>query len=160
MNVYTSSFDVLTATTGPSFALSLVADPVIDADGKLRIALAYPSPSGTTVQLSSSDPKISIPATVTFPAGSSMQDVPFQISSGFNSTHVFAITAQMGAESHSAYGTSVPSPLNAGFEAGLAVPGTPVIFPSQSTTAYSIAVLSFGGYSTIIQLSCDGLPSG
>ena len=160
MNAYTSSFDVITATTGPSFATGLVADPVIGNNGTIHIVLAYPSAGETTLQLSASDSNISIPATVTFAAGSSAQDVAFQVGTGFNATHVFAITAQLGTETHVAYGTSVPTPLNAGFEAGISIVGTPVILPSQSTPDYGVLVASFGGYSTTIQLSCDGMPSG
>jgi subtilisin family serine protease len=160
MNAYTSSYEVLTATTGPSFAVGLVSDPVIGANGKIHIVLAYPSASGTTLQLSASDSNISIPASVTFPAGSSAQDIAFQVGTGFNANRVFAITAKLGTEAHTAYGTSVPAPLNAGFDAGILIQGTPVILPSQSTPDYRVIVASFGGYSTTIQLSCDGLPNG
>lgn len=160
MNQYTSSFDVLTATTGASFAMGLVADPVIGTQGKVHIVLAYPPTTGTTLQLIASDPSISIPASASFSAGTSSQDVAFQIGSSFNTTRVFAITARLGTETHAAYGTSVPLASNAGFQAGLLSIGTPVILPSQSTPDYQLLVVSFGGYSTTLQLSCEGLPTG
>jgi len=158
-NQYTSSYNILLATTGAAFAVGLDADPVIGAQGKLHIALAYPSASGTTVQLSASDPAIAISPTVSFPSGSASQDVQFQIGNNFNAMHVFAITARLGAESHTAYGTSASSALETGFEAAITMTGTPVILPSQSTPDFGLLVASTGGYATTIQLSCQGLPA-
>ncbi|PYU61893.1 MAG: hypothetical protein DMG55_05970, partial [Acidobacteria bacterium] len=99
MDAYTSSFTYLTATNGATFSVGLVSDPVIGTTGKLRIILTYASASGTTLQLSASDPNIVIPASVTIPAGTVSQDITFQIGSGFNSSHVFSLTATLGTES-------------------------------------------------------------
>jgi subtilisin family serine protease len=160
MNAYTSSYTYLTATKGASFAVGLVSDPVVGTTGKLRIILTYASSSGTTLQLSASDPNIVIPASVTIPAGTVSQDVAFQIGSGFNSSHVFSLTATLGAESHTAYGTQAPTSQGVGFVALLQQTSAPVIVAGQSTPDYGLLVGSVGGYSTQIAPTCQGLPSG
>ncbi|HTF23719.1 MAG TPA: FG-GAP-like repeat-containing protein [Candidatus Limnocylindria bacterium] len=160
MDAYTSSFTSLTATNGASFSVGLVSDPVIGTTGKLRIILTYASSSATTLQLSASDPNIVIPTSVTILAGSVSQDVAFQIGSGFNSNHVFSLTATLGAESHTAYGTQAPTTQVAGFVALLQQTSAPVIVAGQSTPDYGLLVGSVGGYSTQIVPTCQGLPSG
>lgn len=159
---YTSSFNVISsATAGPSFQVGFVSDPVIGANGTLRVTLAYPSVSGTIIQLSASDPNISIPPSVTIPAGASGADVSFQIGSGFSMNHVIALTAQLGAETHIAYGTQVEPSADVGFGASVfnPPPSVPILAASQSV-AYNLLIYSVGGYSTQIQASCQGLPSG
>jgi hypothetical protein len=160
MNGVTSSYSLLKATTGAAFDVALVSDPVIGTNGKLRVTLAYPSPNGTTLQLSASDPSISIPASVSIAAGSSSQDVGFLIGSSFNPSHVFGLTAQSGSESHTAYGTQVLNSHSTGFAIALQRTTTPVILAGQSTPDYGLLVGSIGGYGTQITPSCLGLPSG
>ncbi len=101
-----------------------------------------------------------IPASVTILAGTVSQDVSFQIGSGFNSSHVFSLTAARGAESHTAYGTQATSSQRAGFVALLQLTSPPVILAGQSTPDYGLLVGSVGGYSTQIVSTCQGLPSG
>lgn len=158
---YSSSFDVVTATPGPSFAIALVTDPVVGSSGKLRLILAYPLAASSVVQLVASDPNISVPTSVSIPAGAMSQDVDFQIGTGFNPLHVFSITAKLGAESHLVFGTQAVSTQGAGFAAVLLnpPPATPVIAASQSVS-YEFLIGSFGGYSTELQASCQGLPTG
>jgi len=160
MDAYTSSFTYLTATNGATFSVGLVSDPVIGTSGKLRIILTYASSSGTTLQLSASDPNIVIPASVTIPAGTVSQDVAFQIGSSFNSSHVFSLTATAGTESHTAYGTQAASSQRAGFVSLLQLTTLPVIVAGQSTPDYGLLVGSVGGYSTQIVPTCQGLPTG
>jgi subtilisin family serine protease len=159
MNAYTSAYTYLTATNGATFTVGLVSDPVIGATGKLRIILTSASPNGTTLQLSASDPNIAIPASITIPAGANSQDVTFQLGTGFNSSHVFALTAQLGTETHIAYGTQAPNAQSAGFVAALQSTVTPVIAAGQTTPDYGLLIASVGGYSTQITITCPGLPT-
>lgn len=159
MDSYTSAFTVLT-TGGPTFTVGLVSDPVIGPTGKLRIILNLPSNSATTLQVLASDPNISIPASVALPAGTVSQDVTFQIGASYNNSHVFALTAQLGTESHTAYGTQEPSGANAGFITAFQLATTPVITAGQTTPDYGLLIGSIGGYSTQIAISCQGLPAG
>ncbi len=69
LDAYSSSFNVVTAIPGPSFAVGLVADPVIGSNGKLRIVLANTSATETALQLRASDPNIVISTSVSVPAG-------------------------------------------------------------------------------------------
>jgi len=158
---YSSSFDVVTASPGPSFSVALVTNPVVGSSGKLRVILANPSTTGATVQLTTSDPSITIPASVSIAAGSMSQDVPFQIGTAFNPLHVFSINAQLATESHTVFGTQALTSAGAGFAAILLnpPPTTPVIAASQAVN-YGFLVGSIDGYSTQLQASCQGLPAG
>jgi subtilisin family serine protease len=158
-NQYSSSYNILLATTGPTFAVGLDADPVVGTQGKLHVALAYPSVSGTTLQLSASDPAISIPPTISFPPGSASQDVAFHIGSNVNSTRVFSFTVTSGAEVHAAYGTQSAPSQDAGFVAAMSTT-TPIVIATESTPDYGLVVASTGGYATSLQFSCQGLPAG
>ncbi len=162
MDSYSSSFDVISAQSGPTFGLALASSPVIGATGSLQVTLTFPSASSTVVQLSSSEPNISIPSTVTLPAGTVSQNVPFQIGTAFNPNHVFALTGQLGSETHTAYGTQTTSAAGTGFVVEMLNPpiNPPAVVASESTTAYQVVIASLGGYSTQIQPSCQGLPSG
>lgn len=158
---YSSSFDVVNASPGPSFAIGLVTDPVVGPSGRLRVILANPSTTTAMLQLTTSDPSITVAATVSIPPGSVSQDVPFQIGANFNSLHVFSITAKLVTESHTVYGTQATNSAGVGFAALLLdpPPSTPVIAASQSVN-YSFLVASLGGYATQLQASCPGLPVG
>ena len=133
---------------------------MVGPTGTLRVSLTFPSASSAVVALSASDTNISIPSSVTFSAGEVSQDVSFQIGPGFNANHVFALTGQLGTETHVTYGSQAAIGEGTGF---VVVdinppPTTPVIAPSQSV-GYELAVASVGGYSTTIQPSCQGLPA-
>ena len=144
MDSYSSSFDVISAQSGPTFGLALASSPVIGATGSLQVTLTFPSASSTVVQLSSSEPNISIPSTVTVPAGTVSQNVPFQIGTAFNPNHVFALTGQLGSETHTAYGTQTTSAAGSGFVVEMLNPpiNPPAVVASGSTTAYQVVIAS------------------
>jgi subtilisin family serine protease len=159
MNGYTSAYTYLNATTGTSFLVGLVSDPVIGATGSLRIVLTNSSTSVANLQLSASDPNITLPSSITILAGSNSQDVPFHIGAGFDSSHVFALTAQLGTETHTAYGTQAPTGVSVGFIAALQSTTPPVIVAGGATPDYGLLVASVGGYAAQITISCQGLPT-
>lgn len=153
-----ATYHVVPSTVGPSFQIALVSNPVIGSNGKVRLTLALPSASGTTLQLSGMEPGIVVPATITVPAGSFVVDVPFQIGTGFNPLHVFGIQATLGSETRTAYGTQAGASQSTGFVAQL---GTLkfIVLASQTTPDYGLLVASVAGYSSELTLSCQGLPA-
>jgi subtilisin family serine protease len=162
MDSYSSSYNVITAQPGDTFSVALVSLPVLGTNGELQVTLPFATGAATTIQLSASDPNISIPASVTIPAGTVDQNVAFQIGGNFNPSHVFALTGQIGSETHTAYGTQATSTQNLGF---VAVPATaagyfsPVVVAPSQPGSYQFWVVSLGGYSTQLQASCQGLPA-
>lgn len=160
LNAYTSSYTILSAKKGAAFSVGLISNPVIGSSGNLLVLLMYPSNSATTLQLSASDSNISIPTSITIPAGTVSQVVPFQIGASFDSSKVFGLTAQLGTESHTAYGTQATAGQNVGFVAVLQYPAAPPIAAGQTTGDYGLLVGSIGGYSTQITTTCVGLPTG
>ena len=105
-----SSYNVILATAaGPTFQIQLVGDPVVGTTGKGLLTLAVTSASSTSVGIVASDGAITVPSTVTIPAGKATQSFSFTIGPGFNRNHVFSLTAQLGSEKQVAYGTQLGS---------------------------------------------------
>ncbi len=154
-----SSYNILLSIPGSAIQARLVADPVIGNKGTLRINLAVVAASATTVQLSASDPAISLPSSVTIASASISQDVPFTIGAGYNSAHVFSLQATLGSDVAVAYGTQASPAQNLGFHLYINNPteSTP---PGGATQDYGLGAASINGYATTLSFSCQGLPTG
>src|SRR6266403_2156578 len=154
-----SSYNILLSIPGSAIQARLVADPVVGNKGTLRINLAVVAASATTVQLSASDPAISLPSSVTIPSASISQDVPFTIGAGYNSAHVFSLQATLGSDVAVAYGTQASPGQNLGFHLYINNPteSTP---PGGATQDYGLGAASINGYATTLSFSCQGLPTG
>jgi hypothetical protein len=153
------SFHVIPAVPGSSLQAQLVSNPVVGTKGVLRVTIDLIASTSTAVQLASSDPNIVIPPTATIPAGSPSVDVPFTIADGFSQRNVFSITATLGTQTSTAFGIEA----NANFAFGLNVGvfnGAESTFPGGTTSDYQVEIVSIGGYTTIAQVSCSGLPQG
>ena len=137
--------------------MRMVTSPVVGANGYVQINLAVVSASSTTIDLSSSDPAIMVPANVTIPSGSVSLTVPFQIGSSFDSRHVFAIQGQFGSETETVYGTQgMPS---TGFRLFI-VWNQETVAAGGTTRDYQLVIYSNEGYGTTVDLQCRGLPAG
>ena len=90
-DVFTSSFQVIPSGIGTPLSLQMAGDPVIREQGFRSGVVGTCFFQATQVALTTSDPAITIPATVSIPAGSLTQRVSFTIGSSFNSSHVFWI---------------------------------------------------------------------
>ncbi len=153
-----SSFHVLPAAPGPAVQLSLPTTPIVGTQGTLTANISLVSGTGTTVALSASDPNIQIAPNVTVPAGSLSASVPFTIGPGYNSAKVFALTAQLGTSTATAYSYRTNTAL-AGFHlySNFSTETAP---PTGATQDYAVQISSYGGYSSTVQFSCQGLPAG
>jgi len=156
---YSSSFDVVPATAGPAFQIGMEAVPVVGSRGGVVVTLSLPSSSPTTISLAASDPAVSISSSVTIPAGTVSQLIPFQIGASFNASHVFSIQGQLGTEVEIAYGFRAAANSGSGFVV-LAANLTEGVLPGQTSLDYLAEIVSVAGYSSILQLSCAGLPVG
>jgi hypothetical protein len=156
LDSWTSSFNYLPGAPAPPFQIGLLAEPVVGT-GQLQITMDVPSTSTTTFALSASAPDILVPSSVTIPAGTISQVVEFTFASGFNNLQIFAITAQSGSYTATAYGSAWSQP-STGLALGLQYPS---MGTSQGGTAgnYNAGVGTLGDYSTTVQFSCTGLPA-
>ena len=156
---WSSSYHVILGVPGPTVQLQLARQPIVGTSGTLIVNLSLPATSGATVQLSASDPNISIPASVTVPSGSLSANVPFAIGAAYNSSRVFALNATLSGQTATIYSYQTTAAL-AGFNLSALI-GKAVAPPSGTTPNYNIILLSVGGYSTAaVQFSCQGLPAG
>jgi subtilisin family serine protease len=156
---FTSSFQLIPGGPGPALQLQVVGDPVIGTKGSVLISLATLSSNATQVTLSASDPAISIPTTVTIPAGALTQEVNFTIGSSFNSSHVFWLQATLGSSTATAYATQA----TAKGQYGVAVyvnNSAETTFAGLPTADYQLGINSLAGYSATMALTCHGLPAG
>jgi len=153
-----ASFNVIQAISGQAVQLAFVSRPIVGPKGTVVVNLSLPAPGSTTVQLSASDPNISIAPNVSVPAGALTTTVPFTISSGFNAKNVFSITGQLNGTTSTIYSYQAPSGL-AGFHLFSNSPKqlTP---PGGTTADFGVGVTSVGGYAGMAQLTCQGLPAG
>ena len=156
---FPSSYNVISAVTGPTIQAQLVSDPVLGNKGVLSLNLGLPASVATVVAITASDPNIHIPSSVTVPPGSATQNVPFTIGSGYNALQVFALRVQVGTNFATAYGTVAQPGVSTGFQLFIqnATEGTA---PGASTADYGLGINSVNGYSTSVQLLCQGLPAG
>lgn len=158
---FTSGFNIIhSVAPGKSFSLQFVSLPVIGLKGVVRVGLSLPAALPTVLQLSASTPGITIPPSVTVPAGSLTADVNFSVAPGFDITRTFTLTATDGVQSASAL-ASVAVPGGAvGLVMGLGTTNLATILPGQSTPDVGFGVASRGGYQTTINVGCSGAPAG
>ena len=159
VDTFPSFYNVILANAGSTIQAQLVSDPVVGNKGFLRLNLGLPRSTATTVTLSASDSNINIASSVTIPAGSVAQDVPFTIATAFNPLHVFALRAQLGTDTAVAYGTVAQPGLSTGFQLFL-LNTAEATAPGSTTPDYGLGLLSVNAYSTSLQLQCQGLPAG
>jgi hypothetical protein len=154
-----SSYHIIPATPGPTVQLQLASQPIVGPNGTLIVNLALPATSGTIVQLSASDPNISLPASVTVPSGNLSVNVPFTIGTSFNSSRVFALNSTLSGQTATAYSYQTTAAL-AGFRLS-SLAQKEIAPPTGTTRDYNVVLFSMGGYSTnAVQFSCQGLPAG
>jgi len=157
---YPASYHVIPAMPGSALQLELAAHPVVGPNGTLVVNLALVPDTATTVSLSSSDSRIQMASSVTIPAGSHSADVPFTIASDFPPSQTFALSAQLGTQTATLHSYQTFS-AQAGFRMESVFPNPKATVPPGSTTPdYELSVVSYGGYTTTVQLACQGLPLG
>src|SRR5579859_7256753 len=154
-----SSYNVIPAAGPTTIQAGLVSDPVIGANGFLRLNLGVAGSFNSTVTITASDPNITIAPSVVVPAGTITQDVPFTIGAAFKSSHVFSLRAQLGTGSAIAYGTQAKPGSGTGFQLAL-LNLTENTGPGGTTRDYGLSISSVNGYATSVQIACQGLPAG
>ena len=157
-NSLTSSYQVIASTPAPSFQIGLAEVPVLGGADVVNVVLNFPSNSQTTISLSSSDPNVQVPASVTVPAGATVSQVPFTLANNIAVNRWFSITGQLGTETQVAYGFPGSQAADA-FLLEVVPPAIPTViqagYPSQ---LYSAGIQSVGDATGSFQFSCSNLP--
>ena len=160
----TSSVNTISPSPAPALALTADSSPLTGNQGSGTVTLALPPTSSETVELSSSDPAVTLPISVTFSEGQSRQPFNFAVGQGFDSSHLLAVTGSLQGQTATAYFAKANSNLKPGVSAFIGVtvfPTTSVIaFPGGSIPLF-LTLQSVEGYSgTFGQFTCSGLPAG
>ncbi len=160
----TSSLNTISAVGAP--ALSLAPNPagIVNGAGSAIVTLALPSSASQTVSLSSSDPAVTLPATLTFAPGQTEQAVSFTASSALDTKHLLAVTGQLNGGTATALFFTPSSNTQTGVSASIG-PSLPGITAASLTPGQAVPLVfnlqSLGGYTgTFGQFSCAGLPAG
>jgi subtilisin family serine protease len=157
---FTSSYNIILSTTGHPFQIGFASLPVIGPNGVIQANLSIAAAQDTVLQLSSSDPAVSVPGSITVPAGSLSTTANFTVGSAFNTSHTFSVTATDGINSSKAV-ASIAVPGGAvGLLSGFGSAPFRAFLPGQTPVSYSYGVSSRGGYQTTVSLHCENLPPG
>jgi hypothetical protein len=161
---FTSSINTISGSPAPPLSLIPDSSPLLSNTGFATVTLALPATSTQTVNLSSSDPAVQLPTSVTFDAGDTQKSFSFSLGSAYDNTHVLALYATLNTETATGYVAKVNPNLTPGVTArlGSSLPGTSTIGLIPGDSAQLMFTLqSVGGYSGIFsQFTCSGLPAG
>lgn len=153
----TSAMHVYKGGPAPALQLALEESQLTGSSGCGWIFLNVASASDTAVTLSSSVPGVTLPTTVTLPAGSLSQQFCYTLDSTYDWHYVFDVRATLGTETEVAYASQ-------GYVVGFSETLTPnadqVIYPTESTSPVTVRLTSSTGYTSTVQLSCTGLATG
>lgn len=153
----TSSLHVFKGAPAPALQIQLRESQVVGTFGCGWIFPNVPESFDRTVALSSSVSGVILPASVTVAAGSLSQQFCYSLASNYDWHQVFDIRAQLGSDVAIAYASQS---YVAGFSEALSPKTEQVIYPSQSTSPVTISLTSSQGYTSTVQLHCEGLPAG
>jgi hypothetical protein len=160
----TSSINTISASPAPALAITADTSPLIGNQGSATVTLTQPAASSETVELSSSDPAVTLPSSLTFSQGQSQQSFTFTIGSGFDSSHLLAVSGNLAGQTAMAYFAKPNPNLQPGVIAliGVSTTGTQSasVAPGDSIALF-LTLESVAGYSGVFsQFACSGLPPG
>jgi subtilisin family serine protease len=160
LDQFTASYNVIHSGTGHPFQIQFASLPVVGSNAVIHATLPVPAAQSTTLQLSSSDPAITVPGSVTIPAGSLGADVNVTIGPAFNNSHAFSITGSDGVTAAKAVASVATPGAAVGLLTDFVSPPFRAILPGQVPDDFGYAVQSRGGYQTTVSLHCENLPPG
>jgi hypothetical protein len=160
----TSSINTLAAGPVPALAITADSSPLTGLQGSATVRLALPPSSAQTVQLSSSDAAVTLPGSLSFAKGEIQHSFTFTVGSGFDSSHVLAVTAELAGQTATAYFAKANSNLHPSVTATIGS-GLPAMTSTAASPGNDVALLltvqSLSGYSgTFGKFFCSGLPPG
>jgi hypothetical protein len=162
----TSSLHTIFAAPAPSLDITFDSSPIVGASGFATVTLDQTAASPEGVTLSSSDPSVTLPASLIFAPGQQTQSFAFTLGAGFDGTHVLALSATLGTETEVAYAAKPNSNIQSGVAASVtdepfAPPTSAVTTTPGTVVPLSLSLASEAGYTgTFGTFQCEGLPAG
>lgn len=161
---WTSSINTLSASPAPAFTIEADSSPLTGNQGSATVTLALPATSTESLQLASSDPAVTLPGTITFSPGDTQKSFTFTVGSGFDASHLLAISAAMGSQTETAYFAKANPNVTPGvtaFVQGWVEAVTSIATSPGGSIQFLFILQSVDGYSGDFgNFSCSGLPSG
>jgi hypothetical protein len=163
----TPSVDIIPAVPGPPLNLAFQSSPLATPSGRAVVTLTLPAATAETVSLSSSDPAITMPSSISFGAGTQQQSFDFTLNQGYDSTHLLALSATDNSGYTATAFVQKPNPTTIAAviasvddSNALLVNGQLTVVPGQ-VSAFDLHLMSKGGYQgTFGGFTCGGLPPG
>ena len=97
------SFHVMKGTSAPPFQLFLASEAVVGDTLQGAVRLNQASSTDTNIDLAATDPAVTLPGSITIPAGASQQTFTLTLNSGFHVFQVLGITASTAQYQTTAY---------------------------------------------------------
>jgi len=156
------SIDIIPAAPAPPLNIAFQSSPMVTTSGTAVVTLTLPTTSAETVSLSSSDPAITMPASVSFNTGEQQQRFNFTLNQGYDSTHLLALSAIDPSGYTATAFVQKPNPsttatvtLAVDDPNGLLLNGELSIVPGQIST-FDLHWMSKGGYQGTFALCVQG----
>jgi len=153
----TSSLHVFEGGAAPALQIEL-AEPI--ATGNQGCGWVFPdlaSSSSQTVTLSSSVSGVTLPASVTIPAGGLSAQFCYSLANNFNWRQVFDINASLNGSMATAYASDS---YVLGFSEAVSVVTPAAVYQGQSSAPLTLTLTAQPGYNSTANLYCEGLTTG
>ena len=153
----TSSLHVFLGGPAPALQVELEQPIVTGNQGCGWVFPDVASNSSQTVSLSSSVSGVTLPSSVTIPAGALSAQFCFSLANNFNWRQVFDINATLSGSTATVYASDSYA---LGFSETVSPVTPPVVYQGQSTQPLTLTLTAQPGYSSTAKLYCEGLVPG
>ena len=153
----TSSLHVFPGGPAPALQIAL-AEPIVT--GNQGCGWVFPdvaSSSSQTVTLSSSVSGVTLPSSMTIPAGALSAQFCYTLANNFNWHQVFDINATLNGTTATAYASDSYA---LGFSESVSAVAPAAVYQGQSSTPLALTLTAQQGYSSTPNLYCEWLTQG
>jgi hypothetical protein len=164
---YTPSVTITPATPAAAVSIAFDSVPLLGNEGTATVTLGLPSSSSQTVTLTSSDPSVGLPSSLSFSTGERQQSFTFTLGAGFDSSHLLKFSASLAGQTATAFVAKAAATNSTAYGVTANIGGETVLNLNQISIAPGeqvnlvLNLTSVGGYSGVFEgFSCSGLPTG
>lgn len=151
------SAHMITPAPAPALQLVLDRDRLDGSSARGWVVLNVASDSATTVALTTSDAGVTVPPSITVPAGVVSQEFSLGITPQADFEHLLQVKGRSGVDSAEAF-ASIDYVV--GFEEVITPPSPYVVLRGQTTKPYEVRIRSRQNHGGTVRFQCLGLPYG
>jgi FG-GAP-like repeat len=156
-SILSNSLNVIKGAPAPALQIELEEVVVTGNQGCGWVFPNVVAGSDRSVTLSSSVSGVLLPASVTIPANAASAQFCYSLANNFDWRQVFDINAQLNGNVATAYASDS---YVFGFDEELSPTTVPAVYSGDSSEPITVSVTAASGYSSTVNLSCKGMPTG